>query len=85
MTAKEVDRFHVMKLIKDKRLTLKQMGISVRQTIRIWKRFKTKGKKGIISKRRGQAAGNKISHEMRNKIAENLWIPKRKKTLSHLH
>ena len=76
MTAKEVDRFHIMKLIKEKRLTLKraskQMGISLRQSIRIWKRFKTEGKKGIVSRRRGKSSPNKIPYEMRNKIAQNL-------------
>lgn len=76
MTIREVDRFHLMKLVEEKRLTFKkaaeQLGISLRQTMRIWKRYKIEGKKGIISQRRGKPAPNKISHEKREKIAQRL-------------
>jgi len=123
MTQKEADRLHIMKLIAEKRLTLtkavEQSGLSLRQLIRVRKRFLLEGTQGVLSKRRGKSALNKISHDLKEKIArslhekypdfgpsfaaeklaenenihisreslrqimiaENLWIPKRKKIL----
>jgi transcriptional regulator with GAF, ATPase, and Fis domain len=52
MTTKEADRFHIMKLVEEKRITMKnaakQLMLSLRQTIRLCKRYRMEGQKGII-------------------------------------
>lgn len=76
MTAKEADRLHVMRLVKEKRLTLteasQQIRLSLRQTMRLWSSFKKEGMKGLISRKRGLVALNKISNETKEKIGQIL-------------
>ncbi len=76
MTQKEADRLHIMNLIAEKRLTLtkaaEQSGLSLRQLIRIRKRFLLEGIQGVVSKRRGKPALNKISHDLKEKITRSL-------------
>jgi len=73
---KEADRLHLMRLVEKKKLTLKktsmQLNLSLRQTLKIWGSFKTDEPKGLISKRRGHCAPNKISNEIREKMTQNL-------------
>ena len=76
MTIKEADRLHFMRLVEKKKLTLKkasfQLNLSLRQTLRIWGSFKKDGPKGLISKRKGHCAPNKISNKIREKMTQNL-------------
>lgn len=76
MTIKEADRLHFMRLVEKNKLTLKkasfQLNLSLRQTLRIWSSFKKDGPKGLISKRRGHCAPNKISNKIREKMTQHL-------------
>jgi hypothetical protein len=76
MTLKEADRLHIMKLVEEKSLSLKKasykLNLSLRQTLRIWKQYKTEGKEGLISKKRGKPAHNKMPNALKKKIGQIL-------------
>lgn len=76
MTLKEADRLHIMKLVEEKSLSLKKasykLNLSLRQTLRIWKQYKIEGKEGLISKKRGKPAHNKIPNTLKKKIGQIL-------------
>jgi transposase len=73
MTQKEAYRLHIMKLLESNRINLKKaaelMKLSKRQAIRIKNSYLEFGFKGLISKRRGKASPNKISDEIKQKVA----------------
>lgn len=72
MSLKEAERLGVMKRFAKKDLTLGQasqhLGLSLKQTRRVWKRYLEEGAKGLISRKRGQPSGNKISEKTRSKV-----------------
>ena len=72
MSIKEANRLGVMKRIDKRDFTFRkaseELGISLKQLRRVRKRYLAEGEMGLISKKRGQVSGNKISLEIRNKV-----------------
>jgi hypothetical protein len=64
MSNKEITRLEAMQRIKDKRLTQKEaaglLGISTRQVKRLYRAYRQKGAKGIVSQRRGRVSNNRL-------------------------
>jgi len=60
MSKQEITRLEAMQRIKDKRLTQKEaagmLELSVRQVKRLYRAYKARGAKGLISARRGKRA-----------------------------
>jgi len=58
MSRREIERAHVMRAIRERRLTQKQAAsqlvLSVRQVERLFARYKRDGPAGLVSRRRGQ-------------------------------
>jgi hypothetical protein len=63
-TIKETDRLVIMKQVDKKKLTLckasEELGISLRQTKRVRKRYLEQGEIGLISLKRGKESNRKI-------------------------
>jgi transposase len=64
MSNKEITRLEAMQRIKDKRLTQKEaarmLGISVRQVKRLYRSYRKRGAKGLVSQRRGKPSNNRL-------------------------
>jgi transposase len=64
MSNRELTRLEVMQRLKDKRLTQKEaarmLGISTRQVKRLWRAYRQKGAKGLVSARRGKPSSNQL-------------------------
>jgi len=64
MSKKELTRLEVMQRLKDKRLTQKEaaeiLGVSVRQVKRLWRAYRERGAKGLVSRRRGKASNHRL-------------------------
>jgi transposase len=64
MSDKEITRLEAMQRIKDKRLTQKEaarmLNLSVRQIKRLYRAYKARGAKGLISARRGQPSNHRL-------------------------
>jgi transposase len=64
MSNHEITRLEVMQRLKDKRLTQKEaarlLRISTRQVKRLWRAYRKKGAKGLVSSRRGQPSNNRL-------------------------
>lgn len=64
MSTKELTRLEVMQGLKDQRLVQKEaaslLGLSVRQVKRLWRQYRKRGTKGLISARRGQASNHRL-------------------------
>jgi transposase len=64
MSNRELTRLEVMQRLKDQRLTQKeaaqQLGISLRQVKRLWRAYREKGAKGLVSGRRGKPRNNRL-------------------------
>jgi len=75
MSHKELDRLDVVQHVISKRLTQSQaghdLGISARQVRRLVCRYRSDGRSGLISRRRGKPAHNRIPHDTR-KLAVSL-------------
>jgi transposase len=73
MSSKEIDRAYVLEKVMDKELTLKEasklLKLSYPQTKRIWSNYKREGRKGLISKKRGQPSNRAVSEDRKRKIA----------------
>lgn len=71
MSIKEAERLGVMKRLIKKDLTLRraseQLGLSLKQTRRVWRRYLEEGIKGLISRKREQPSANKIPEKLRLK------------------
>lgn len=71
MTQEELKRLHIIRKILDKKLKQVDaadiLGLSNRQTIRIVKKVKTEGDKGIIHKSRGRPSNRKLPEEIKDK------------------
>lgn len=74
MTLKEADRLSVAKRIESKKLSLesgaRELGISLRQMKRIWKRYQQEGAKGLISLRKGKPSPNKTPEKLQKKALD---------------
>lgn len=71
MTVKEAGRLGIMRQMDKKDLTprkaAEELGISLKQLRRVRKRYLAEGEAGLLSKKRGQISGNKISEKIRDK------------------
>ena len=67
MTVKEADRYSVMMQVASKKMSIKrasqEIGLSYRQTRRLWKRYEREGPKGLVSRRRGKPSPCRIPQE----------------------
>ena len=74
MSKKERQRYHLLKLVIEGSITLKEastiMTLSYRQSKRLKKKFLEGGAKGIIHGNRGKRSSNKLSEEVREKILD---------------
>jgi len=72
MSIREAERLSIMRQIDKKILTLRkaseELGISLRQTKRVRKRYLENGEKGLISLKRGQESNRKICKDLRDKV-----------------
>lgn len=71
MTLKEADRLAVVRRIQNKELNIgsgaRELGISPRQMKRVWRRFKERGARGLLSVKKGKPSPNKIPDGLRKK------------------
>lgn len=69
MSTKEISRLEVFEKVSSKRLTkvaaAKLLGLSKRHVIRLFKRYKKYGAKGLVSQRRGKASNNKLPEPLK--------------------
>ena len=74
MSQRERQRYHVLEMVLDGRLTLREageaMGMCYRQAKRLKKRFKLQGAKGLIHGNRGRPAPNTVEQAVRGRIIE---------------
>src|SRR5579871_1454757 len=72
MSAKERRRVGIMAEIKAKELTRGEaaavLGLSYRQTKRVWRRYRAEGDAGLVHRLRGQAGQRRKSAQLRAKI-----------------
>src|ERR1700733_1566117 len=72
MSIKEAERLSVMRQVDKKILTVeqvgKELGLSLRQTKRVRKRYLNQGDKGLISLKRGKDSNRKICEGIRSKV-----------------
>ena len=72
MSQQELERLKVMEKLLVKGVTqneaAKLLGLSRRQVIRLFKKYKSWGAKGLISKRRGILSNNRIGDDIRQKV-----------------
>jgi transposase len=68
MSNRELSRLEVMQRLKDKRLTQKEaarmLRISTRQVKRLWRAYRQKGAKGLVSARRGKPSNNRLDGDV---------------------
>ncbi len=69
MSRREVERAEVMRLIAERRMTQRQasvtLGLSLRQTERLYAAYKREGVKGLVSKKRGAPGNNRYDDVIR--------------------
>ncbi len=72
MSIKEANRLSVMKQIDKKILNIRkaseELGLSLRQTKRVRKRYLEEAEKGLISRKRGKPGNRKIKSQVRDKV-----------------
>lgn len=72
MSMKEQDRLDVFSRVKRGELKLieaaEELGLSVRQTRRMWKRFRLRGVIGLVHQLRGRSSNRRMPEAMREKI-----------------
>jgi len=72
MSRKEVNRLMVIKELESKVITQKKasdkLGLSTRQIRRLLKSYKSNGKEGLISKKRGKASNYRIDEELESEV-----------------
>lgn len=71
MTLREAERLGVMKELERKKLTYQEaseiLNLSIRQTIRVMKRYKAEGAKGVISQKKGASSPRRYPLEKKIK------------------
>jgi predicted DNA-binding protein (UPF0251 family) len=69
MSQKQLQRYRMMGLVEERRITSREagekIGVSHRQAKRIWQRVREKGVKGLIHGNTGRIAWNRISEVVR--------------------
>ena len=69
MSRREVERAEVMRLIAERRMTQRQasvtLGLSLRQTERLYAAYKREGGAGLVSKKRGAPGNNRYGDVLR--------------------
>jgi hypothetical protein len=74
MSETELTRLEAMQFLKEKKRTqkeiAKELGLSRRQTKRLWREYKLHGANGLISKRRGKPSSNKFSEKFKDKVVK---------------
>ena len=79
MSNKELDRLEVVQHVVSKRLTQSQagddLGISTRQVRRLVCRYRSEGKSGLISRRRGKPGHNRLARDTREAAVS--WVRER--------
>jgi hypothetical protein len=72
MSIKEANRLSVMRQIEKKILSIQkaseELGVTLRQTWRIWKRYNAAGEAGLISRHRGKISPNRIDFKLRDAV-----------------
>jgi len=76
MSNQEITRLEAMQRIKDKRLTQKEaarmLNLSVRQIKRLYRAYKGKGAKGLISARRGELSNHRLDGQVQQQALDLL-------------
>jgi len=76
MSIKEANRLSIMRQIDKKILSIRkaaeELGLSLRQTKRAWKRYKSEGEIGLISKHRGKVSPNRIKPKLKEAVLKIL-------------
>ena len=76
MSIKEANRLSVMKQVDKKILSIQkaseELGVTVRQAWRIWKRYSTEGEMGLISRHQGKISPNRIDYKLREAVIKIL-------------
>jgi transposase len=76
MSNRELTRLEVMQRIQQKRLTQKEaagmLDLSVRQIKRLYRAYKAKGAKGLISARRGQPSNHRLNGQVEQQALDLL-------------
>jgi transposase len=74
MSNKELTRLEAMQRIKEKRMTQKEagqtLGISLRQVKRLYRSYRKRGAKGLVSQRRGKASNHQMDEEVKQKALD---------------
>jgi len=74
MSQKERQRYHLLEMVVDGKITLKEattlIGVSYRQAKRLKKKLKTLGAKGLIHGNRGRPSPKALNHELAQRIIE---------------
>jgi len=74
MSQKERTRYHLLLMVMEQRVTLKEagvkMGLSYRQAKRVKKKFETLGAKGIVHGNRGRPSSQGLNDALRGRILE---------------
>lgn len=76
MSKREITRLEVMQRLKDRHLTQKEaaqvLNISVRQVKRLYRAYKARGAKGLISARRGKPSNHRLDREVEQQALDLL-------------
>jgi transposase len=76
MSNQEITRLEAMQRIKDKRLTQKEaariLKLSVRQIKRLFKAYKARGAKGLVSARRGKPSNHHLEEQVKQQALDLL-------------
>jgi len=74
MSQKERQRYHLLKMVRDGKSTLKEagnlMGVSYRHAKRLKKKLISEGDKGLIHGNRGRPSPRALSNELVEKILD---------------
>jgi len=74
MSQKERTRYHLLRMVMEQRVTLKEasvkMGLSYRQAKRVKKKFETEGAKGLVHGNRGHLSPRGLDCALRERILE---------------
>jgi transposase len=72
MGQKQLQRWHLVKLVQGRKITLREagekMGVSYRHAKRIWRAIRERGIKGLVHGNRGQPSKRRIGDVSREKI-----------------
>ncbi len=78
MTKRELDRVEVFALVKKKKMSqvmaARQLGLSLRQTQRLYKTYSTQGADSLVNKHRGKPSNRALDKFLRSRVVELLEI-----------